>query len=354
MIQSHSVGTSESIGGFKSAPLFSIGVTTYNRPELLKQTLSSITNQTFSDFEVLVGNDYVKEPVTKENVDICDSRIRFINRLENLGEARNMNSLLNMARGRYFIWQNDDDLFGPDFLEKVRIALLKFKFPLCVFTSYEFIYGDSFPNIIKTLSKEAQSFSGRQFLKMYWSGKIKAIGCNGVYNKEYLKQIGGVECLADTHRPLYSEHLLLVRAGLLEQIIYIDEPLVKYRIHKDAWGCSTKEFLLYKQAGENLLRESIIVFSNQKLREDFSSNIKSVLKFVVINLLDKLRSQDRLFSRLGTLPFFFSLKKQFKLLEGSILYWSAVFGWCMTGVRLIWLLCTKFNFKAAMSNILFK
>ena len=40
------------------SPFFSIGVTTYNRRELLKCTLDSIIKQKFSDFEVIVGNDY--------------------------------------------------------------------------------------------------------------------------------------------------------------------------------------------------------------------------------------------------------------------------------------------------------
>ena len=59
-------------------PFFSIGVTTYNRKELLKQTLISIINQTFTDFEVIVGNDYitclhqtVKKWLAEDVCDIC-------------------------------------------------------------------------------------------------------------------------------------------------------------------------------------------------------------------------------------------------------------------------------------------
>ena len=126
-------------------PFFSIGVTTYNRPEMLKQTLMSISAQTFSDFEVIVGNDYVQDPLSAELLGIMDSRIRFINHPQNLGEASNMNTLLNLSRGRYFTWQCDDDLYAPNFLGEVHSTLLKFNCPTCVFTAYEFIYGTSFP-----------------------------------------------------------------------------------------------------------------------------------------------------------------------------------------------------------------
>jgi glycosyltransferase involved in cell wall biosynthesis len=321
---------------------------------MLKQTLMSISAQTFSDFEVIVGNDYTNESLSAEFLGIMDSRIRFINYPQNLGEAQNMNTLLDLARGRYFTWQCDDDLYAPNFLGEVHSALVEFDYPTCVLTAYEFIYGNSFPQLAKTLSGQGKIFSGRHFLRMYWAGKLKAMGCTGVYEKKYLKQIGGVECLTDTSTPLYSEHLLLVRAGLLERVAHIAEPLVKYRIHEDAWGCTAKDLSLYKQACHNLIRESVTVFSDSKLRGDFRQNIASILKFVVFEYFGKARAGDGCLSRHWTVPFFFSLKKQFKPLRGSALYWIALVGWAWTGGKLVWWLGTKFNFKAAISPILFR
>jgi glycosyltransferase involved in cell wall biosynthesis len=335
-----------------SAPFFSIGVTTYNRPEMLKQTLISITKQTFTDFEVIVGNDYIHEALSVELLGITDSRIRFENHRQNLGEAENMNTLLNLSRGRYFTWQCDDDLYAPNFLDDIHSALIKFNFPTCVFTAYEFIYGTSFPALTKTLSGQSKIFSGRHFLRAYWSGKLKAMGCTGVFDKEYLKQLGGVECLTDTSTPLYSEHLLLVRAGLLEWVTHIDEPLVKYRIHEDAWGCTAKDLSLYRQASHNLIRKSITVFSDPKLRSDFRQNVTSILKFAVFEYFGKARAGDGCLSRHWAVPLFFSLKKQLNSLRGTTLYWIALYGWGLTGLRLVWWLCTKFNVKAGISPIL--
>jgi glycosyltransferase involved in cell wall biosynthesis len=349
-----SIIESEGKRNSNSTPYFSIGVTTYNRPDMLKQTLMSISAQTFSDFEVIVGNDYTQEPLSAETLGIMDSRIRFINHPQNLGEAINMNTLLDLSRGRYFTWQCDDDLYAPNFLGEVHSALVEFNYPTCVFTSYELIYGTSFPEPAKTLSGQSKIFSGRQFLRLYWSGKLKAMGCTGVYDKKYLKQIGGVECLSDSSHPLYSEHLLLVRAGLLEYVAHIGEPLVKYRIHEDSWGCTLTELSLYKQAGENLVRESIVVFGTPELRDDFRKNTASVFKFVVFEYFSRSRAGDGCLSRHLTVPFFFALKKQLNPLRGSALYWIALVGWGWTGVMLVWWFFTKFNFKAAISPILFR
>jgi glycosyltransferase involved in cell wall biosynthesis len=335
-------------------PFFSIGVTTYNRPKLLKQTLVSIITQTFVNFEVIVGNDYIEEPLSADLLGITDPRIRFVNHPQNLGEALNMNTLLELSQGRYFTWQCDDDLYAPNFLEEVHSALVNFNLPPCVFTSYEFIYGTSFPDAAKTISGKRQLFSGREFLRMYWSGELKAMGCTGVYEKEYLKRIGGVECLTDTSTPLYSEHLLLVRSGLLQHVAHIDGPLVKYRIHEGAWGCTATDLRLYGQASQNLVRESITVFSDRKLRDDFRQNIASVLKFVVFEYFSKTRARDGWLSRHESVPFFFSLKKQFNSLKGSELYRIAIVSWGWTGLRLAWWLATKFDLKAVISPIFFK
>lgn len=335
-------------------PFFSIGVTTYNRPEMLKQTLMSISAQTFSDFEVIVGNDYVKDPLSAELLGIMDSRIRFINHPQNLGEAGNMNTLLNLSRGRYFTWQCDDDLYAPNFLGEVHSTLLEFNCPTCVFTAYKFIYGTSFHDAASTLSGQGKIYSGRQFLTMYWAGKLKAMGCTGVYDKEYLKQIGGVQCLTDTSTPLYSEHLLLVRAGLLEHVAHINEPLIKYRIHEDAWGCTARDLSLYSQASHNLIRESVKVISNSELRGDFRQNIASILNFVVFEYFGKARAGDGCLSRHWVIPFYFSLTNQFNSLKGSSLYRIALISWVKTGMRLAWWLGTEFNLKAVISPMLLK
>jgi hypothetical protein len=320
-----------------SNPFFTIGVTTYNRTALLKQTLRSIVSQTFTDFEVIVGNDYVQEPLSSEILGISDKRIRFVNYSENLGEVGNNNALLGLGRGRYFTWQTDDDLFAPNFLEEVHSALENLNFPLCTFTSFGFIHGTSFPDPVKTSPGQRRSLSGREFLRMYWSGKIKALGCTGVYDREYLTRLGGVESLSDTTFALYSEHLLLIQAGLLDRVAYVDEPLVQFRIHEGSWGTTRKEPSLSKQAGENFVGQSLKVLSNPELRNDFQENIASVLLLVVRDVLNRLsKAQGRCASPFEVLPYLFSLEKHFHLLKGSVLYWQALYSLCRVGLFVIW------------------
>ena len=325
-------------------------MTTYNRPELLKQTLLSIKAQTFADFEVIIGNDYIPEPISASKLDVKDERMQFVNYPRNLGEVQNMNALVDLSRGQYFTWLTDDDLYAPDFLAEVYSALIKFDLPACVFTSFENICGPDFPAATARVAGQSQQYSGRQFLRMYWSGRLKAMGCTAVYDKAYLKRLGGVESLAETSFALYSEHLLLIRAGLLDQVVYIDEPLVRYRIHEGSWGCSAKDLRLYNQASQNLIHASIDVFCQPQLRDDFRQNIASVLRFAARDFFDRIRSCESCLKRLEAVPFLFSLKKHFNSLKGSTLYWKALISWACIAAQMIWWVGTKFDLKAAAAK----
>lgn len=82
-----------------SNPFFTIAITTYNRVDFLRETLKNLVNQPFFDFEIIIGNDYIPEPITSEIIGIYDSRIKIINHKVNLGELENMNSLLLASKG---------------------------------------------------------------------------------------------------------------------------------------------------------------------------------------------------------------------------------------------------------------
>jgi hypothetical protein len=49
-------------------------------------------------------------------------------------------------------------------------------------------------------------------------------------------------------------------------------------------------------------------------------------------------------------PYLISLKKHFRPLKGSNLYWNALFSWGCVGLRMIWWLITKFDLKAATAQ----
>ena len=114
----------------------SVGITTFKRPDKLKRAIESVTNQTFKNLEILVGNDDPEKKITKNKSNILDNeKIRLINNPSNLGERNNMNNLMNLAKGKYFIWLSDDDFLFPTFIERT-INVIKDNDIVGVFSSY--------------------------------------------------------------------------------------------------------------------------------------------------------------------------------------------------------------------------
>lgn len=116
--------SSESVASATTqAPLFSIILTACNSPQLLLDALRSISVQHCRDFEVILVNDH-GQAVEDQLLDL-DFTLTYLRHGQNRGHAAARNAALNLARGRYLVYLDDDDLFLPDHLSTLALALSK-------------------------------------------------------------------------------------------------------------------------------------------------------------------------------------------------------------------------------------
>lgn len=293
-----------------TTPFFSIGVTTYNRPDLLKQTLISIINQTFMDFEVIIGNDNPQLPISSETLGIWDPRIRIFNWEVNLGENGNMNALVGKSKAKYFTWISDDDLISPDYLQKIRSVISVKDPPDCVFTSVKVLRGTMDPQKKEISNVKMISLSGHQFLGNYFSGKIKIMATSGCFNLQALRKIGMVESLCNAPVNIMAEYWLIVRCGLLDKILYIKNPLVFFRAHEESFSTKNRDFQSYKIAGKNLVIKSLTVLKLPQFRQDIYHNMLGILKIASSGVVI-ISSRTNQFISMGELNrYYISLAKQ--------------------------------------------
>ena len=93
-----------------SKPLISVILPTYNRLKFLPETVESILNQTFSDFEVIIVDDGSSDN-TETWVKIQpDQRIKYIGYTKNQGVSYARNLGLDAAKGKYIAFTDSDDL----------------------------------------------------------------------------------------------------------------------------------------------------------------------------------------------------------------------------------------------------
>lgn len=101
--------------------LFSIILTTFNRPNLLKDALTSIGQQTLRDFDVVLVNDN-GEPV-EHLLEAYDFPITYLRQGRNRGPAAARNAAMRLTRGQYVLFLDDDDLYLPNHLQELAAAL---------------------------------------------------------------------------------------------------------------------------------------------------------------------------------------------------------------------------------------
>lgn len=104
------------------SPKISLLMSTYNRPQYLKEALKSVVAQSLEDWEVILINDGGVD-VSDIVAGIGDSRIKYIKDTVNRGKAVRMNQALESARGRYIAYLDDDDILYPNHFEELSRAL---------------------------------------------------------------------------------------------------------------------------------------------------------------------------------------------------------------------------------------
>jgi glycosyltransferase involved in cell wall biosynthesis len=103
-----------------SKPLVSVGLFVYNGECFLEETLHSILNQTFTDFELIIS-DNASTDRTGEIAKAYakrDHRVRYYRSEKNMGAGWNVRRVYELAGGKYFKQAAADDLLEPDFLRR--------------------------------------------------------------------------------------------------------------------------------------------------------------------------------------------------------------------------------------------
>lgn len=91
-------------------PLISVVMSTYNRSGMLSESIESILNQTFDDFEFIIINDNSTDSTKEVIQSYSDSRIKLFNNKQNCGCTFNYHNAQNIAKGKYIAHIDDDDI----------------------------------------------------------------------------------------------------------------------------------------------------------------------------------------------------------------------------------------------------
>ncbi len=96
----------------------SVLIPAYNREDTICRAIKSVTNQTFTDFELIIVDDGSQDGTIEAVSTIPDPRIKVIRHPKNLGEAEARNTAVKSASGRYIAFLDLDDEWLPEKLSR--------------------------------------------------------------------------------------------------------------------------------------------------------------------------------------------------------------------------------------------
>lgn len=258
-------------------PKVSIIISCYNHEKYIVQSINSVLNQTYTDYEILIINDGSTDNssnIINRIVDKNKDKITFIDHSVNQRPRFASNLGLSLAKGQYIAWNDGDDIWYPEKLEKQMYIFQqdnKKKIGLV------YCYGKNLnenPNRMRS-EVEAVDVKDDVFEQLFNSAFFFKISI--VARKEVYDFVG----IMDERYPYCADYELLLRiAAAGYQFDRVPEVLVGHRIH------DTNETQNRAVAQQN----------TKEMLANIASNYKSLIKSKNINVSKRLAVCDLLSS----------------------------------------------------------
>ena len=108
----------------RSAPVVTVVIPAYNSARYISDTLDSVLDQSFTDYEVIVVNDGSSDREELERIiNAHPLPVTYISQ-ENKGVSAARNAAIKVARGEFYAQLDADDQWTPDYLD-VQLGILK-------------------------------------------------------------------------------------------------------------------------------------------------------------------------------------------------------------------------------------
>jgi len=105
-------------------PLVSIKIASYNHERYIGQTIQSVLDQTYQDFEIIIVDDCSLDNSVDIVTSFEDPRIKLLINERNIGAAATSKRAKALCRGKYFCSLDSDDLFHHEKLAR-QIAFIE-------------------------------------------------------------------------------------------------------------------------------------------------------------------------------------------------------------------------------------
>ncbi|HOT74378.1 MAG TPA: glycosyltransferase [Candidatus Wallbacteria bacterium] len=203
--------------------LVSVVIPTYNRGNLISETIKSVIDQSYRDIEIIVVDDGSTDNTEEVIKNIKFSNLFYIKTLNSGRPAVPRNTGFKQSRGEYVAFLDSDDIWLPDKVKK-QVEIFKSNpeigivFCQCKFFGKEYHKNKMFPT---------RAYCGNVFEKLITGNFVPTVSV--LCRRDALENVG----LFDESPGLkaFEDYELWMRIAHKFQFHYISEPLCLFRIH---------------------------------------------------------------------------------------------------------------------------
>ena len=272
-------------------PLVSIVVRTCGRPDVLKETLISLSKQTYKNFEIVIAEDgeNISEKIIQE--EFKNLNIKYICSHKKVGRCKIGNLALKNTSGKYINFLDDDDLFYPDHIETLVKEISSSK--------NKVVYSAAFETEINVISRNPYKYvieqiNNRYALKFNYLrlmiGNITPIQCV-MFDREVYEKCGGFDEKMDA----LEDWDLWIRYALKFPFTFIERTTSLYRVPSNKKEVQKRSQFLYEPLNDirKKYQNEIIniqvsdfydylgIFDDNNLPTKKSNIIKRILKKII-------------------------------------------------------------------------
>ena len=209
--------------------LVSVIIATYRRKKSLSDALQSLVNQTYKNLEVVIVDDNDDENWNAEVEDIVKNfkdrlNINYVVNESNLGSAITRNKGINVAKGQYITFLDDDDVFLPQKIEMQLCDMIQSNADYGI--TDLFLYNENEVLIDKRVRSYIKSSNVNDLMRYHLLYHMTGTD-TFMFKTEYLRKIGGFPGI-DVGDEFYLMIQAILNGGKFE---YSNHCYVKAYVH---------------------------------------------------------------------------------------------------------------------------
>lgn len=233
-------------------PKVSIVLPTYNGQKYIRESIESVINQTFADWELIIVDDCSTDSIPQilEEYRAKDVRISVIHNEQNKKLPISLNIGFNIANGEYYTWTSDDNYYMPNAIEEMVRYLDINKDEYMVCANMEFIDAEDINSgILYKYNDVDMCFND-------------CVGACFMYRNQVKKDVGEY----DASWFLVEDYEYWLRILLhYGRIGHLDKMLYRYRYHANSLTGKKKKEIQNQLARLRVVYKNMII---KKLKQD--------------------------------------------------------------------------------------